>query len=261
MRLHYELSGPEDAPVLVLGSSLGTTTALWEPQLPVLHEYFRVLRFDHRGHGGSPTATGPFTIDDLGDDVLELTDSLGVQRFSYCGLSLGGMIGMWLAGHAPERIDRLALCCTTASFPSPQPWHDRAATVRESGTAAIASMVVGRWFTHALAEREPEVVRRFQEVLSGIDSESYAGICDALAVLDLRPVLPAIQAPTVVIAAAQDEATPTEFLRVIADAIPDAELYVVGDAAHLANVEAADAVSVILHGHLTTTRGSADVLR
>jgi 3-oxoadipate enol-lactonase len=252
VRLHYELSGPENAPVLVLGSSLGTTSSLWEPQLPVLHEFFRVLRYDHRGHGGSPAATGPFTIDDLGDDVLELTDSLGVERFSYCGLSLGGMIGMWLAGHAPERIDRLALCCTTASFPSPEPWRDRAATVRESGTAAIAEAVVGRWFTHALAERDPELVAGYRDALSGVDSESYAGICDALAVMDLRPLLPSIQAPTAVVAGAQDEATPPEFLRVIAEAIPDAELYIVGDAAHLANVEAADAVSVILHGHLTT---------
>jgi len=252
VRLHYELSGPDDAPVLVLGSSLGTTSALWEPQLPMLHEFFRVLRYDHRGHGGSPATTGPVTIDDLGDDVLELADSLGVERFSYCGLSLGGMVGMWLAGHAPERVDRLALCCTTASFPSPLPWRERAATVRASGTAAIAETVVGRWFTHAMAERAPEVVAAFQATLSGIDAESYAGICDALAVLDLRPVLPAIQAPTVVIAGAQDEATPPEFLRVIAEAIPNAELYIVGDAAHLANVEAADAVSVILHGHLTT---------
>jgi 3-oxoadipate enol-lactonase len=252
VRLHYELSGPDNAPVLVLGSSLGTTSALWEPQLPVLHEFFRVLRFDHRGHGGSPTATGPFTIDDLGDDVLELADSLGVERFSYCGLSLGGMIGMWLAGHAPERVDRLALCCTTAVFPSPQPWRERAATVRASGTAAVADAVVGRWFTHAMADRAPEVVAAYRDGLTEVDSETYAGICEALAVMDLRPVLPAIQAPTAVIAGAQDEATPPEFLRAIAEAIPDAELYIVGDAAHLANVEAADAVSVILHGHLTT---------
>jgi 3-oxoadipate enol-lactonase len=252
VRLHYELSGPEQAPVLVLGNSLGTTTALWEPQLPVLHEFFRVLRFDHRGHGGSAPSAGPFTIDDLGDDVLELVDSLGVEQFSYCGLSLGGMIGMWLAGHAPERIDRLALCCTTASFPSAQPWIDRAAAVRADGIRSIAPQVVSRWFTHHMAAREPEVIESFQDMLSSTDGETYAAICEALAVLDLRPLLPAIQAPTVVISAAQDEATPTEFGRAIADAIPDAELYIVGDAAHLANVEAADAVSVILHGHLTT---------
>jgi 3-oxoadipate enol-lactonase len=252
VRLYYELSGPEDAPVLVLGNSLGTTTALWEPQLPVLHEFFRVLRYDHRGHGGSASAPGPCTVDDLGDDVLELVDSLGVEHFSYCGLSLGGMIGMWLAGHAPERIDRLALCCTTAAFPSPLPWVERAAAVRANGIRSIAPQVVSRWFTHAMAEREPEVIESFEDMLSSADDETYASICEALAVMDLRPLLPAIQAPTVVISAAQDEATPTDLGRAIADAVPDAELYIVGDAAHLANVEAADAVSVILHGHLTT---------
>ncbi|WNV84360.1 3-oxoadipate enol-lactonase [Umezawaea sp. Da 62-37] len=256
MRLHSELSGPEDAPVLVMGSSLGTTNTLWEPQLPVLEEFFRIVRFDHRGHGASPTDNGPFTMDDLGADVLELLDSLDVQRFSYCGLSLGGMIGMWLAAHAPDRVDRLALCCTTANFPSAQPWLDRAATVRESGTAAIAEAVVGRWFTHELAERFPDTITAYRELLSGADDNTYAAICEAIAAMDLRPVLPSIQAPTVVIAAAQDEATPPEFLRVIADAIPDAELYVVGDAAHLANVEAADAVSVILHGYLTAAAGA-----
>lgn len=252
MRLHYELSGPRDAPVVVLGNSLGTTTALWDPQLPMLHEFFRVLRFDHRGHGGSPPAPGPYTIDDLGDDVLEMLDSLDLERVSYCGLSLGGMIGMWLAGNAPERIDRLALCCTTASYPSPRPWTTRAAAVRAHGIAPIAAQVVSRWFTPMFKEHSPDVITSFEDTLSGIDAESYAGCCDALAELDLRPVLPSIQAPTVVIAAAQDEAAPPECARVIAELIPNAELYIVGDAAHLANIEAADAVSVILHGHLTT---------
>jgi len=252
MRLHYELSGPSDAPVLVLGNSLGTTIALWEPQLPMLQEFFQVLRYDHRGHGGSPSAPGPYTIDDLGDDVLELLDALGLERVSYCGLSLGGMIGMWLAGHAPERVDRLALCCTTASYASAQPWVTRAAAVRAGGTGPIAGQVVRRWFTPAFQEQSPDVVALFEAMLSGIDADGYAGCCDALAELDLRSVLPAIQAPTVVIAAAQDEAAPPECARAIAELIPQAELYIVGDAAHLANVEAADAVSVILHGHLTT---------
>ncbi|MBB5956869.1 3-oxoadipate enol-lactonase [Saccharothrix tamanrassetensis] len=250
MKLHYELSGPEDAPVVVLGNSLGTTTALWEPQLPVLHKRFRVLRYDHRGHGGSPAAPGPYRIDDLGDDVLELLDSLGLTRVSYCGVSMGAMVGMWLAGHAPERIDRLVLCCTAATYATAQPWLDRAATVRRSGTASIAAQVVSRWFTPSFRSRSPETVAAFEAVLSSVDDESYAGCCDALAALDLRSVLSAIEAPTAVIAGAQDEATPPECLRTIAEAIPDSELFIVGDAAHLANVEAVDAVSVILDEHL-----------
>ncbi|MEU4804443.1 3-oxoadipate enol-lactonase [Actinosynnema sp. NPDC023587] len=250
MKPHHEVSGPEGAPVVVLGNSLGTTTALWEPQLAELSERFRVVRYDHRGHGGSPASPGPYRIDDLAGDVLELMDALGLQRVSYCGVSMGAMVGMWLAGHAPERVDRLVLCCTTASYDSARPWEERAATVRASGTGSIAPAVVSRWFTPALGERSPETVARFERMLSTVDDEGYAGCCEALGALDLRPVLPLIQAPTAVIAGACDEATPPERLRAIADAIPGAELTVLPDAAHLANVEAAGAVSQILRRHL-----------
>lgn len=250
MKLHHELSGPEGAPVVVLGNSLGTTTALWDAQVPELEQRFRVLRYDHRGHGGSPPSTGPLRIDDLADDVLELLDALGFQRVSYCGVSMGAMVGMWLAGHAPERVDRLVLCCTTADYATARPWQERAAAVRAGGTGSIAEAVVARWFTPELAERSPETVARYVAMLSTVDDESYAGCCEALAALDLRSVLPAIEAPTAVVAGAQDEATPPDRLRAIADAIPGAELTVLEGAAHLANVEAPGAVSEILWRHL-----------
>lgn len=249
MRLHHELSGPPDAPVVVLGNSLGTTTALWEAQLPVLHRRFRVLRYDHRGHGGSPTAPGPYRLDDLADDVLELLDTLDLPRVSYCGVSMGAMVGMWLAGHAPERIERLVLCCAVATFVTAQPWLDRAAQVRASGTGAIAPAVVRRWFTPEFAARCPEVVAAFEADLSRVDDEGYAGCCDALAASDLRSVLPAIEAPTAVVAGAYDEATPPRCGRTVAEAIPGASFHVV-PGAHLANVEAADQVSAILEAHL-----------
>ncbi|MBW4721253.1 3-oxoadipate enol-lactonase [Saccharothrix obliqua] len=249
MKLHYELSGPEDAPVVVLGNSLGTTTRLWDRQAPELEQRFRVLRYDHRGHGGSPASPGPYRIDDLADDVLELLDGLGFQRVSYCGVSMGAMVGMYLAGHAPERVDRLVLCCTAATYTAAAPWLERAAAVRAAGTGSIAAAVVDRWFTPALRERSPETVTRFEEMLASVDDESYAGCCEALAALDLRSVLPAIEAPTAVIAGARDEATPPECLRAIADAVPGARLHVV-EAAHLANVEAADEVSAIMREHL-----------
>ncbi|WP_158850824.1 3-oxoadipate enol-lactonase [Saccharothrix deserti] len=249
MKLHYELSGPTDAPVVVLGSSLGTTTAMWERQLPVLHRRFRVLRYDHRGHGGSPAPAGPYRIDDLADDVLELLDALGLARVSYCGVSLGGMVGMWLAGHAPERIERLVLCCTTATFPTAQPWLDRAAAVRASGTGSVAPAVVGRWFTPPFRDRSPELIAAYEAGMSEVDDEGYAGCCEALASLDLRSVLPVIEAPTAVIAGADDEATPVACGQAVADAIPGAKFHVVAGA-HLANVEADDEVSAILEGHL-----------
>nr|QEO73650.1 alpha/beta hydrolase fold protein [uncultured bacterium] len=249
VKLHYELSGPSDAPVVVLGNSLGTTMALWDRQLPVLHRRFRVLRFDHRGHGGSAASVGPYRIDDLADDVLELLDALDLARVSYCGVSMGGMIGMWLAGHAPERIERLVLCCTAATFASSQPWLDRAAAVRSSGTGPLAPAAVGRWFTPAFHDRSPEVVAAFEADLSEVDDEGYAGCCDALAALDLRSVLPAIEAPTAVIAGLDDQATPAACGRAIAEAIPGASFHVVAGA-HLANVESADEVSAIMEGHL-----------
>ncbi|MBB5801671.1 3-oxoadipate enol-lactonase [Saccharothrix ecbatanensis] len=249
MKPYYELSGPSDAPVVVLGNSLGTTTALWERQLPVLHQRFRVLRYDHRGHGGSPAPAGPYRIDDLADDVLELLDALGLARVSYCGVSMGGMVGMWLAGHAPERIERLVLCCTAATFDSFQPWVDRAAAVRSSGTGSIAPAAVGRWFTPEFRERSPEVVASFEAGLSEVDDEGYAACCDALAALDLRSVLPAIEAPTVVISGEDDQATPMECGRLIAEAIPGAAYRVV-PGAHLANVESHEEVSAILEAHL-----------
>ncbi|MFE2757480.1 3-oxoadipate enol-lactonase [Actinosynnema sp. NPDC059335] len=249
MKPHYELSGPPDAPVVVLGNSLGTTTAMWERQLPVLERRFRVLRYDHRGHGGSPAPAGPYRIDDLADDVLELLDALGLARVSYCGVSLGAMVGMWLAGHAPERIERLVLCCTAAAFPAARPWLDRAAAVRASGTGSIASAAVERWFTPAFRERSPEVVAAFAAGLSEVDDEGYAACCDALSTLDLRSVLPAIEAPTAVVAGERDEATPPDCGRWIADAIPGASFHLL-PAAHLANVEAADEVSAILEAHL-----------
>ncbi|MEJ2853476.1 MULTISPECIES: 3-oxoadipate enol-lactonase [unclassified Saccharothrix] len=249
MKPHHELTGPADAPVLVLGNSLGTTTTLWDAQLPALTRHFRVLRYDHRGHGGTRPVPGPYRLDDLGDDVLELLDTLGLARVSYAGVSLGAMVGMWLAGHAPERVDRLVLCCTTAAFPSAQPWHDRAATVRASGTASIAGLAVSRWFTPTYATRNPEVIRAFEGELSTVDDESYASCCDALAALDLRSVLPAIEAPTAVISGKYDLATPPDQQRLIADSVPGAVLHEV-EAAHLANVEAPDAVSRILLDHL-----------
>ncbi|GAA1314940.1 3-oxoadipate enol-lactonase [Saccharothrix xinjiangensis] len=249
MKLHHELSGPPDAPVVVLGNSLGTTTALWEAQLPLLHRRFRVLRYDHRGHGGSPTAPGPYRLDDLADDVLELLDALDLPRVSYCGVSLGGMVGMWLAGHAPERIERLVLCCAVAISPVAQPWLDRAAEVRASGTGSIAPVVAGHWFTRGFAARCPEVVAAFAAGVSTVDDEGFAGCCDALSALDLRSVLPAIEAPTAVVSGAYDEITPPRYGQAVAEAIPGASFHLV-PGAHLALVEAADEVSAILNAHL-----------
>ena len=132
MRLHHELSGPEGAPVVLMGSSLGTSLQMWDGQLP-LAERLRLVRFDHRGHGASPSPPGPYEIADLAGDVVALMDELGIERARYCGLSIGGMIGMWLAANAPERIERLVLICTSAHMPPASRWQERAAAVLAAG--------------------------------------------------------------------------------------------------------------------------------
>jgi 3-oxoadipate enol-lactonase len=142
--LHHVLEGPEDAAVLVVSNSLGTTPRMWDDQAPVLLERFRLLRYDHRGHGYSPVPPVPYTIDDLGRDILVLLDRLRIERFSFCGLSVGGAVGMWLASEVPEHVERLVLCCTAARFAPPEQWDERAKTVRADGVDAIADAVLER---------------------------------------------------------------------------------------------------------------------
>src|ERR1700736_495666 len=132
----YRVDGPDGAPLLVLANSLGTTSAMWEPQLPVLSGRFRVVRYEHRGHGGTPAPPGPYTIEQLGGDVLDLLDAVGAERASLCGLSLGGMVAMWLAAHVPERVERLVLCGTAPQLPPADQWAARAATIRDSAPLA-----------------------------------------------------------------------------------------------------------------------------
>ncbi|GAA5196603.1 hypothetical protein GCM10023322_65920 [Rugosimonospora acidiphila] len=182
--------------------------------------------------------------------ATSLLDRLGLDRFSYCGVSLGGMVGMWLAAQAPSRVDRLALCCTSARFDSPDPWRQRADRVRREGSGAIAAQLVARWFTPPFVAGNPDAVRDFEDTLAGCTDEGYAACCEAIAAMDLRPVLPTVTAPTAVIAGAMDPATPPSHGKVIADAIPGARLHVVPDAAHLANVERPGPVTAILIEHL-----------
>ncbi len=251
-----EDGGPAGAPVLVLGNSLGTTGELWLPQLATLSRHFRVLRYEHRGHGGSPAPAGPYTLADLGRDVLRLLDELGTGPVSYCGVSLGGMVGMWLAAHAPDRIAVLAVCCTSARFPDQAFWADRAARVRAGGLGPMAAQVVGRWFTPEFGAGDPATPARFIATLtSQVDPAGYAGCCDAIGEMDLRAALPAVAAPTLVIAGSEDQATPPWHGAVIARAIPDARLRVIRGAAHLANVSQPSEVTVALTSHLLAARG------
>lgn len=248
---HHEVTGPPDGPPLLLANALGTSLRLWDPQVAGLAARYRVIRFDTRGHGRSPAPAGPYTIGELGADALAVLDRLGVARAHVCGLSLGGAVGMWLARYAPERVDRLVLCCTSARFGPAGPWVERARTVRAGGTGAIADTVAGRWFTPGYAAREPERVATVRAMLAGTPVEGYAACCDLLAHLDLRAALGAIAAPTLVVSAAEDPATPPGDGAEIARGIPGARFVVVADAAHLANVERPDVVTGLVLDHLT----------
>jgi 3-oxoadipate enol-lactonase len=250
VELSASMSGPSGAPVLVLGNSLGTTRELWEPQLDALGRRFRLLRYEHRGHGGSPAPPGPYAISELGADVLALLDEFEVATAYYAGVSLGGMVGMWLAANAPGRIEALALCCTSACLPA-QPWVDRAAAVRCDGLGSISRQVVGRWFTPAYATAHPATVARFVATLEqDVVPEGYAGCCDAIAAMDLRPLLGSVTAPALVVAGAEDPATPPWHGATIASGIAGARLRVIRGAAHLANVSSAAEFSATLLAHL-----------
>lgn len=250
VELHHVLDGPAGAPVLLLAGSLGSTLEMWEPQVEALAGEFRVVRYDHRGHGKSPVPAGPYSIADLGADVLRLLDRLDVPSAQLAGVSLGGMTAMWLAAHAPERVDRLALLCTSAQLGPPQGWAERAATVRAEGTGAVAAAVVSRWFTPGYAARHPGEVARLTAMVAGTPAEGYASCCGAIEHMDLRADLARITAPTLVVAGADDPATPPEHAERIAAAISGARLSVLPGAAHLASWERADAVTGLLREHL-----------
>lgn len=242
---------PDDAPVVVLSNSLGSTYEMWDRQVPELSRSFRVVRYDIRGHGRSPVPDGPYVIDDLVDDVVALLDELGVQRAHFVGLSLGGMTGLRLAARSPERVDRLAVLCTSALLGPSQAWHDRATLVREQGTSALAETVVARWYTTSFAGREPARILAAQQMVAATPAEGYASCCEAIATMDLTQDLAHIWAPTLAIAGAEDPATPPDHLERIASGVRDGRLLVVPGAAHLVNDEQPQAVTKALLEHLT----------
>jgi 3-oxoadipate enol-lactonase len=249
--LHHRIDGAGDAPPLLLGPSLGTNLTMWDPQLPALSGERRVIRFDHRGHGGSPVPLGAYSIADLGGDVLALLDHLGLQHVDYCGLSIGGMVGQLLAINAPERIRRLVIMCSSPHTVNGSAFADRAATVREAGTpAVVADAVVARWFTEPFAASHPDVIARHRAMIAATDPEGYAGCCEAVAGHDVRSGLSGVHTLTLVISAAQDAAISPDQGRDIANQIPGARFELLDPGAHLASAERAEDVNHLISDHL-----------
>lgn len=249
-RIHYRFDGPADVPVLVLSNSLGTDLAVWDPQVPSFARQFRVLRYDSRGHGVSAVTSGPYTIERLGRDVVGLLDGLGIARAHFCGLSLGGMVGMWLAVNVPERIEKLVLCNTAALIGPPEIWNARIDAVREGGMAVISAAVLGRWFTPSFAGRASGAVERMRQMLVATPPEGYVACCAAVRDMDQRDALTSVRASTLVIAGSGDVATPSADGRFLAERIPGAR-YVELDAAHLSNIEAAERFTDVVMKFLT----------
>lgn len=250
MRLNHRFDGPADAPILVLSNSLATDLTAWSSNLPAWTSTFRVLRYDQRGHGGSEVPPGPYSLELLGRDVVDLLDEVGVERASFCGLSLGGATGMWVAVNAPDRIERLVLACTSPRFGEPEQWLDRARIVRSEGLEAIADAVLARWFTPRFREEHQTVVAGFRAGLVGTSTDAYAACCEALAAWDFRDRVREIAAPTLVIAGNDDPAVPPDQAALLADAIAGSRLVVLAEAAHLANVEQPEAFSAAVSEHL-----------
>lgn len=232
--IHYQLDGDEKKPVLVMSNSLGTTLDMWAPQVDALSARFRLLRYDTRGHGQSQVTPGPYSIAQLGGDVLGLLDHLGIQKAHYCGLSMGGITGMWLAFSHPQRIARLVLANTAAYIGPPENWTTRVAKVQQDGIASIASAVVSRWLTPDYAEQHPEQVAYLEDMLKATPAEGYAASCIAVRDADYREAVKKITAPTLVISGAGDLPTPPSDGRYLAEAIPGAQ-YVELAGAHLSN--------------------------
>ncbi|WP_028622442.1 3-oxoadipate enol-lactonase [Pseudomonas sp. Ant30-3] len=243
--LHYQMEGPADAPVLVLSNSLGTDLHMWDKQIAAFSQHFRVLRFDTRGHGQSLVTPGPYSIEQLGRDVLALLDALQIERAHFCGLSMGGLIGQWLGINAGDRLHKLVVCNTAAKIGDSSVWDPRIETVLRDGTAAMVALrdaSIARWFTADFAEANPAAAKKITDMLAATSPEGYAANCAAVRDADFRDQLSSIKVPLLVIAGSEDAVTPPSGGHFIQQHVQGAE-YAEFYAAHLSNVQADKAFS------------------
>jgi 3-oxoadipate enol-lactonase len=234
--IHVEVEGPEHAPVLMLSNSLGTNLHMWDDQVAPFTRHFRLVRYDRRGHGQSEVPKGPYSMERLGRDVLAILDALKIERTNWCGLSMGGMVGMWLGANAPNRINKLILSNTSSYMPDNSVWDARIKAARERGLAALVEGTLDRWFTKPFRERAPQAVEPIRQMFVATEVDGYVGCVEAIRAMDHRPLLAKITAPTLVIAGRHDPGTTLEAGEYIAEHIPGAKLAVL-EAAHIANVE------------------------
>ena len=250
LRVYYELDGPPNAPALVLSNSLGTNLSLWDAQLPLFAQTFRVLRYDSRGHGHTSATKGEYSVEMLGRDVLQLLDALNLDRVNFCGLSIGGMTGMWLAVNAPQRLEKLVLSNTAPKIGKLDTWNERIRAVREGGTKAVAQQVIERWFTPEFHACHAAQIAKIRHMIESTSTDGYAGSCAAVRDFDFWEKVGAIRAQTLVITGTHDSSAPPSDAQKLAKQIPGAR-YIELAAAHISNLEAAgrftDEVTSFLH--------------
>jgi 3-oxoadipate enol-lactonase len=254
-RTHYTLSGLIGGSVLVLSNSLGSSTRMWDKVLPALEEYYRVLRYDTRGHGASSVPAPPYNLDQLGQDLLFLLDQLEAERVNFCGLSLGGMVGQWLAIHAPDRVDRLILANTAARIGTRQLWEQRIAIVEESGMQPLAEATLGRWFTAPYREQHCDEMAFIRQMIASTHPIGYAACCGVLRDADLSDAIASIQAPCLVVGGKHDPATPPSDGRALAAGLRHAE-YIELDASHMSAWEQAEEFARVALSFLRAGGGS-----
>lgn len=235
MDIDYRLDGPNAAPLLVLSNSLGTTLELWQPQLAALSARFRLLRYNQRGHGTTPLPQGPLTLEILGQDVIALLDSLDVERAYFCGISMGGLTGLWLNRFHPDRFHKLAVANTAARIGSAEGWQQRAQQVRQDGLAPIAAASPARWFSEEFQHNEQQQVATMIRQLAQGNAAGYAACCEALAQADLRAEVSHMLAPMLVIAGEQDPVTTVADAQWLVAHAPNAKLALL-PASHISNV-------------------------
>lgn len=237
LSLHYRSEGDPRQPCLVLSNSLGTDLSMWDAQAEALAPHFHVLRYDTRGHGASGSPPGPYSMQMLGQDVVGLLDHLRIGQAHFCGLSMGGVIGQWLAIHAPQRLHKLVLANTAGKVGTQEGWNSRARAVRQEGLDAIADGAAGRWFSQGFVAARPATIAAMLDKLRQQNPQGYASCCDALAEADLRGAIHAIVAPTLIIAGILDPVTTVSDAMQMQQAIFHADVATV-DASHLSNIEA-----------------------
>lgn len=240
VQINYQTFGDSNKPALVFSNSLGTKYSMWQPQIEHFQQDYYIICYDTRGHGGSEAPQGPYSLEQLGQDVVNLLDHLDIAKAAFCGISMGGLTGQWLAIHKPERFSQVIVCNTAAKIGQEQAWQDRAALVREQGLAPIATTAASRWFTDPFIQSNPAVVAELSNDLGAGSPEGYANCCEALAKADVREQLSSIQIPVLIIAGQQDPVTTVADGQFMQQRIANSQLFEI-NASHISNIEQPEA--------------------